>query len=87
MVPLSLNAELLRQASYLADDEFYLERAVKFLKSLVKEKKTREKDESLMTKEDYFARIDHSMQQATEGKVKTFSDVKEMNQWLETYNS
>ncbi len=37
-----------------------------------------------MTKEEFFARIDESLQQAKEGKVKTFTDIEEMNAWLDS---
>lgn len=38
MSTISLNAELLRQLSYIADDEFYLEKALKSIKRLVAQK-------------------------------------------------
>ena len=82
MATLSLNAELLRQASYLTDDDFYLERAVKFLKNLVKEKKSKAKDETLMTKEEFFAEVDEALEQAKRGEVTRFTNKEDMVKWL-----
>ena len=57
-----------------------MKRAAKYLKKLA----TQKEDDTLMTKEEFFARIDESLQQAKEGKVKTFTDIEEMNAWLDS---
>lgn len=67
MTTLELNAEFFRQMGIIADDENYMKRALKYIKKLAVQKQ--EEDDSLMTKEEYFAKIDRSLQQAKEGKV------------------
>lgn len=67
MDTLQLNAELLRQMSVIADDENYLRRALKYIRKLAAQKA--EEDETLMTKDEYFAKIDRSLQQAKDGNV------------------
>jgi len=67
MTALQLNAELFRQMSIIADDENYMKRALKCIKRLARQKQ--EEDETLMTKEEFFDKIDRSLQQAKEGKV------------------
>ncbi len=55
MTAIQMNAELLRNMSIIAEDESLLSRAAKYLRKLVKEK---EQTQSLMTKEQFFDRID-----------------------------
>ncbi len=40
------------------------------------------KDETLLTKEEYLAKIDRALQQAERGDVIEFSTKEEMNEWL-----
>lgn len=67
MKALEMNAEFFRQMGVIADDENYMKRALKYIKKLAAQKQ--EEDDTLMTKEEYFAKIDRSLQQAKEGKV------------------
>lgn len=67
MKTLEMNAEFFRQMGVIADDENYMKRALKYIKKLAAQKQ--EEDDTLMTKEEYFAKIDRSLQQAKEGKV------------------
>lgn len=67
MTASQLNAELLRNLAIIAEDEDLMARALKAIKRLVKRKE--ENDETLMTQEEYFARIDRSLEQARQGKV------------------
>ena len=53
-----LNVEMYRALARIADDESLMKQAVDFVKSLVKTKK--KSDPTLMTKEEYFAKIDRS---------------------------
>ena len=48
---------MLRNMSIIAEDENLLKRAAKYLRKLVAEKRT---DPTLMTKEEFFARIDEA---------------------------
>lgn len=59
MTSLELNAEMLRNMSIIAEDENLLKRVTKYLRKVVAEKQT---DSALMTKEEFFARIDHANQ-------------------------
>lgn len=57
------------------------EKQKSLLKSLLEEMKIRfdiaKSDDALMTKEEFYAKIDHSIQQADEGKVKTLTKEKQ----------
>jgi len=49
-----------------------------YAKKLAKEKE----DPTLMTKEEFFARLDKAREGISQGKCKRFSDPEEMNAWL-----
>lgn len=76
----TLSAEILRNISIIAEDENLLNRLAKYLRRIVKQKK----DPALFTKEEFYHRIDESLEQARQGKVTTFDNVDEMNAWLST---
>lgn len=78
MTTMQLNAEIYRSLSVIAENESLMKRAAKYLKKLA----AQEEDETLMTKEEFFAKIDESLQQAREGKVVTFDNTADMNAWL-----
>ena len=40
------------------------------------------KDETLMTKEEFFAHVDKAEREIAEGKGKTFTNIEDMNAWL-----
>ena len=79
MTAIELNAELLRNMSIIADDENLLKRAAKYMRKLVAEKQA---DPTLMTKEEFFARVDEAREEIRQGKGKRFSNLEEMNAWL-----
>ena len=74
-----MNAELLRNMSIIADDENLLKRAAKYMRKLVAEKQA---DPTLMTKEEFFARVDEAREEIRQGKGKRFTNPEEMNAWL-----
>lgn len=78
MTSIQLNAELLRNMSIIAEDENLLKRATKYLRKLAAEKQ----DPTLMTKEDFFAKINKAEQDIAEGKGITFTNKDDMNAWL-----
>ena len=78
MTAIEMNAELLRNMSIIAEDENLLKRAVKYLRKLVAEKE----DPTLMTEEEFFARIDTAEEEIAEGKGITFTNKDDMNAWL-----
>jgi len=78
MTAIQMNAELLRNMSIIAEDENLLRRAAKYLRKLVAEKE----DPTLMTKDEFFARIDKAEKEIAEGKGITFTNKDDMNAWL-----
>lgn len=78
MTAIQMNAELLRNMSIIADDENLLKRAAKYLRKLVAEKE----DPTLMTKEEFFDRVDKAEKEIAEGKGITFTNKDDMNAWL-----
>ena len=79
MTALQLNAEILRNLGAIAEDESMLKRVAKYLRKLVSEK---ESDSTLLSKEEFFARLDKAEKEIAEGKGITFTDRDEMNAWL-----
>ena len=65
MTAMQMNAEILRNMSIIAEDENLLKRAAKYLRKLVSEK---EVDPSLLTKEEFFARVDEAREQIKRGE-------------------
>ena len=78
MTTMQLRAEMEQNMNIIAEDEKLLKRAAKYLRKLVAEKE----DETLFTKEEFFRRVDEAKKQAEDGKVTTFTNIDEMNQWL-----
>ncbi|SDO35690.1 hypothetical protein SAMN04487900_1176 [Prevotella communis] len=81
MTAIQMNAELLRNMSIIAEDENLLKRAAKYLRKLVAEKQA---DPTLMTKEEFFARVDKAEKEIAEGKGITFTNKDDMNAWLDS---
>ena len=79
MTTTQLNAEILRNLGTLAEDENMLKRVAKYLRKLVAEKKA---DPTLLTKEEFFARVDKAEKEIAEGKGVTFTNKNDMNAWL-----
>lgn len=67
MNALSLNSEFFMLMSQVADDEALMQKIVNYVKKLVKKKP----DPTLMTKEDFFAKIERAEKQIEEGKYTT----------------
>ena len=65
MTAIQLNAEILRNLGALAEDEGMLKRVAKYLRKLVAE---READPTLMSKEEFFARVDEAREQIKRGE-------------------
>ena len=58
MTTIQLNAEIYRTMGIIAEDESLLKQVLKYLKKLASKKQ----DETLMTKEEFFARVDKAKQ-------------------------
>lgn len=78
MTAVQLNAEMLRSMSIIAEDETLLKRAVKYLRKLVADKE----DPTLLTKEEFLAKVDKAEKQISQGKCTTFTNLDDMNNWL-----
>ena len=79
MTALQMNAELFRSLGVIAEDEELMAKAVKYLKRLAAKKE----DLTLLTREEFFANIEKAEQELAEGKGITFTNLDEMNAWLE----
>lgn len=58
MTTIQLNAEIYRTMGIIAEDEGLLQKALKYLKKLASQKT----DETLMSKEDFLARVEQAKQ-------------------------
>lgn len=67
-----------RALGQIADDVNLMEKALKYVKKLAAKKE----DPTLMTKEEFFARVDEAREEIRQGKGKRFSNPEEMNAWL-----
>ena len=75
----AMNPELWQSIGAIADSEPLMKRLTRYAKKLVAEK---EADTTLMSKEEFFARIDKAEQEIAEGKGITFTNRDDMNAWL-----
>ena len=78
MTAIQLNAELYRAMGVIADDETLMAKVLKYVKRLAAKKE----DPTLMTKEEFFAKVDKSKAQYERGEYTRFSNEKEMVDWL-----
>ena len=70
-----MNAEILRNMSIIAEDESLLKRAARYLRKLAAEK---ENETTLLSKEEFFARIDEARKQPG----KSFANVDELDKYI-----
>jgi uncharacterized short protein YbdD (DUF466 family) len=78
MTAIELNAQIWRDMAEIADSEPLMKQLAKYLKKLVA-KKT---DQTLMTKEEFFAKVDKSLEQARQGRVHRIESKEELGQFL-----
>ena len=74
MTALQMNAELFRQLSIIAEDESLSAKLMKYIKRLTAKKQ----DPTLMTREEFFARVD----EAEKGPSKRFESVAELDRYI-----
>ena len=67
MTAIELNAELYRALDKIADDETLMQKVLKYVKRLTAKKE----DPTLMTKEEFFARIEKAEEQYARGEYTT----------------
>ena len=68
MTTAQLNAEIMQNLSVLANSEDMMTRVAKYLRKLVKEKKA---DPTLMSKEEFFAKLDKAEEDYQKGNYTT----------------
>ena len=73
-----MNAELFRAMGEIADDETMMAKVLKYVKKLAAKKA----DLTLMTKEEFFAKVDKSLEQARQGRVHRIESKEELGQFL-----
>lgn len=78
MTALQMNAELFRAMGEIADDEAMMAKVLKYVKKLAAKKA----DPTLMTKEEFFAKVDKSLEQARQGRVHRIESKEELGQFL-----
>ena len=78
MTTLQLNAEIYEALSIIAQDESLLRKAARSLKRLASMKK----DETLMSREEFFATVDQSLQDANQGRIKKVNSEVELENFL-----
>ena len=76
---LTLNGDFFRDLSVVAEDEGLLKRAVRYVKKLAKEKLA---DPTLMTEDEFFAKLDRAEREIAEGKGTRFTNLDDMHAWL-----
>ena len=74
-----MNAELFRQLSIIAEDESLSAKLMKYIKKLTAKKE----DPTLMTKEEFFRRVDESLEQARQGRVHRMLPNESLDEFLE----
>jgi len=79
MTAVQMNAQIWRDMAILADSEPMMKRVAKYLRKLVAEKQA---DPTLLTKEEFFARVDKAEKEIADGKGITFTNRDDMNTWL-----
>ncbi|MBE6331161.1 MAG: hypothetical protein E7070_02470 [Bacteroidales bacterium] len=78
MTALQMNAELFRAMGEIADDETMMAKVLKYVKKLAAQKA----DPTLMTKEEFFAKVDKSLEQVRQGRVHRIESKEELGQFL-----
>ena len=78
MTTLELNAQIWRDMAEIADSEPLMKQLAQYLKKLVAKKA----DQTLMTEEEFFAKVDKSLEQARQGRVHRIESKEELSQFL-----
>ena len=78
MTAMQLNAEIYRSLGVIAEDEPLLSRAAKYLKKLA----AKREDQTLMSRQEFFANIEEAERQIARGEGTTFTNLDDMNKWL-----
>lgn len=74
----AMNTEIWQGIGAIADNELLMRRLSRYVKRLVKEKE----DPTLMTKAEFFARVDEAKKEYEKGEYVSFGNLEDMNAWL-----
>ena len=74
-----LNGDFFYDLNIIAQDEGLLKRAIRYVKKLTREKQT---DPTLMTEEEFYAKLDRAEREIAEGKGTSFTNLDDMHAWL-----
>lgn len=80
MTAIQMNAEILRNMSIIAEDENLLKRAAKYLRRLAAEK---EAEPTLLSEEEFFARVDEAREQIKRGEGVEMLPNESLDEFLE----
>ena len=79
MTAMEVNTQIWRDIAEIADNESLMKQLAKYLKKLTAKKKS---DPTLMTKEEFFAKIDRSIEQARQGRVHRMQSGESLDDFL-----
>ncbi|MCR5069343.1 MAG: hypothetical protein K6A78_06045, partial [Prevotella sp.] len=79
MNTISLSPEFFSDLGVIAQDETLFVKLQKYVKKLIS---TKAKDDSLMTKDEFFAKLERSRKQIDEGNYVKFSNIQEFNEYF-----
>ena len=82
MRTIQLDGEILRNLGIIAEDKMTLTKVAKYLRRMAKQAS---QDNTLMSKEEFFVRVEEAEQDIKEGKGITFTNKAEMNVWLNSF--
>jgi len=74
----AMNTELWQSIGAIADCEPLMKRLTRYAKKLAKEKE----DPTLMTKEEFFAKLDRAEKQVQRGEYVSFDSVEELDRYI-----
>ena len=77
----AMNVELWQSIGAIADSEPLMKRLTRYAKKLVMERK---KDPTEMTREEFFARVDESLEQARQGRVHRIESKEDLHRFLDS---
>ena len=75
----AMNTELWQSIGAIADSDYFMRRLTRYAKRLAKEKAD---DPTLMTKEEFFARVDEARREYDEGKYHTFDSIEDLDRYI-----
>ena len=78
MTTVELNAQIWRDMAEIADSEPLMKQLAKYLRKLVAQKAS----PTQMTKDEYFAKLDKSLEQARQGRLHRIDSKEELDNFL-----